>query len=59
MIIKHAWTIKQLEQSGLGSRSKLYNEMKAGRLISHKQGKRRIVTEENRAKYLASLPVAV
>jgi hypothetical protein len=53
---KLAYTIADLIDGGLGSRTKLYEEIKAGRLQVRKQGARTIILPEAVKQYLAGLP---
>jgi hypothetical protein len=53
-----AYTIKQLVEDGtFGSKSAAYEAIAAGRLVAQKDGRRTIVTAENKRTYLEGLPV--
>ncbi len=51
-----AYSIAQLVQDGVGSRSKLYEEINEGRLIARKRGRSTIILAEDKRAYLQSLP---
>jgi hypothetical protein len=54
---RNAFSIAELmEDSGLG-RSKIFEEIKQGRLIAHKCGRRTLILAEDYARWLRALPV--
>lgn len=53
---KIAYSIVEVAQVTGLSRSKIYEEMDAGRLMSRKAGKRRIILHADLVSYLTSLP---
>lgn len=52
----HAYGIADLVQAGPFSRSKLYEEISAGRLPAKKAGGRTIILADDWQRYLANLP---
>jgi len=55
---KQAWRLDELEETGHGSRSYLYEEIASGRLRAVKRGRISIVLELERQRWLESLPAA-
>jgi hypothetical protein len=55
---KIAWGLDELSAAGHGSRAFLYQEIGAGRLRAVKRGRRTIVLEADRKRWVASLPTA-
>jgi hypothetical protein len=54
-----AYRIKQLSKpNGPISRSKLFEDIAAGRLIAHKVGRATVILEDDWRRYLASTPIA-
>lgn len=53
---KLAYTIKELEEAGGGSRTKLYEAMNCGALRARKRGKSTIILADDAKAYLESLP---
>jgi hypothetical protein len=51
-----AYSIGDLVEAGVGSRTKLYEEIKNGKLATKKQGARTLILPEAVKQYLASLP---
>jgi hypothetical protein len=59
MTERGAFSIREYEKwSGFG-RSKIYEEIAAGRLVARKCGKRTIITYQDGKDYLESLPTVV
>jgi hypothetical protein len=55
-IRKLAYSITELTQMAAVGRSFLYDEIKAGRLIVRKAGRRSLILAEDASAWLASLP---
>jgi hypothetical protein len=53
-----AYTIVHLAESAGVGRSMIYDEIRAGRLVASKAGRRTIVTRENAKAWLRGLPTA-
>ena len=56
-LLKLSFSIPEFSQASSLGRSKIYAEIKAGKLIAHKMGKRTIILLEDGKAYLSSLPV--
>ena len=57
-MLKHAYTVDEIiELIGI-SRSKIYAEFRAGRIVPRKVGRRTIVLAEDLQNYLEQLPTA-
>jgi hypothetical protein len=56
---KLAYTIAEFAQLSRLGRSFIYQEIKAGRLIVRKAGRRSIILPDEGQAYLARLPIAV
>ena len=56
MTEKFAYSMKELVEIHPGSRSVIYEEIKAGRLVARKMGDRTIVLRSDYLDYLAALP---
>ena len=54
--IKISFSIPEFSQATSIGRSKIYEEIKAGKLIARKIGKRSLITLDDGQEYLASLP---
>ncbi len=53
---KLAFSIPEFSQTSSLGRTKIYDEIRSGRLIAKKMGKRTIITLEDGLAYLANLP---
>jgi excisionase family DNA binding protein len=53
---KAAYSIKELVHETGISRTKLYQEMSAGRITAHKNGRRTIILGREVERYLENLP---
>jgi hypothetical protein len=57
MTEKFAHSLNDLEERGLGCRSKLHKLIRRGDLIARKQGRRTVVLNDDLKRYLENLPV--
>ncbi len=53
---KMAFTIPEAVKEGAGSRTKIYEEIKSGKLKARKRGRSTIILAADLAAYLESLP---
>jgi len=53
---KVAYSIRELVELGPPGRTRIYEELKAGRLKAKKNGKRTIILHDDYMEYLHSLP---
>jgi excisionase family DNA binding protein len=53
---QRAFSIREFEQAFRLGRTKIYEEIKAGRLRARKVGKRTIITDEDAEEWLERLP---
>lgn len=53
---KLAYHIEEATDAGAGSRSEIYEALRAGTLKARKRGRRTIILRDDLAAYLASLP---
>ncbi len=53
---KLALTIRELSEAGGGSRTKIYEEIKAGKIKAKKRGRSTIILAPDAIRYLESLP---
>lgn len=53
---KRSHTIKALREAGIMGATKAYEEIKAGRLVARKVGRRTIILDEDLKAWLDALP---
>ncbi|MFO1101320.1 MAG: helix-turn-helix domain-containing protein [Methylocystis sp.] len=53
-----AYSVADVERITSSSRTAIYAEMRAGRLLARKIGRRTIIADEDLRRWIASLPLA-